>query len=66
MEWRAVRDLLKNRKGDSIMLMRFDEAELPGLFSIDGYVNLAQHTPDTAATLIRRRLDFEMGNVCPT
>ncbi len=43
------------------MLMRFDEVEIPGLFSIDGYVNLAERSSEEVATLIRRRFDFEFG-----
>ena len=38
LEWRALRDLIKRRQSDSIMPLRFDNTEIPGLFSTDGYV----------------------------
>ena len=33
LEWRAIRDLIKKRKGDSVMPLRFDATEIPALFS---------------------------------
>lgn len=56
LEWRAVRDLIKKRRGDSIMPLRFDDTDIPGLFSIDGYVDLRNRTPANAVQLIRQRL----------
>lgn len=56
LEWRALRDLIKKRRGDSIMPMRFDLTEVPGLFSIDGYVDLRNRSPQEAVSLIRQRL----------
>lgn len=35
LEWRAVRELIKKQENNKIMLMRFDNVELPGLFSFD-------------------------------
>jgi hypothetical protein len=57
LEWRAVRDLIKRRRGASIMPMRFDDAEVPGLFSIDGYIDLRGRVPQDAVNLIRERLN---------
>lgn len=54
IEWRAVRDLIKKR-ADKIMFMRFDNAEISGLFSIDGYIDLTRRTPEDAVELICRR-----------
>ena len=63
LEWRALRDLIKRRRGHSIMPMRFDLTEVPGLFSIDGYVELHQRTPREAAELVRvRLLDLQGGS----
>ena len=59
LEWRAIRDLIMKRH-DNIMPMRFDGAEIPGLFSIDGYIDLRKRTPDEAAELIIQRF-----NSCP-
>ena len=52
LEWRAIRDLIKKRKGDSVMPLRFDATEIPGLFSGDGYVSIRDRTPDVIAVLI--------------
>jgi hypothetical protein len=57
LEWRAVRDLIKKRRGASIMPMRFDDAQVAGLFSIDGYIDLRGRVPQDAVDLIRERLN---------
>jgi len=56
LEWRAVRDLIKARQPDTVMLLRFDDTDVPGLFSIDGYVDLRNRAPDDVSELIRRRV----------
>src|SRR6185295_14266995 len=35
LEWRAIRDLIKSRQSDRILLLRFDDAEIAGIFSTD-------------------------------
>ena len=42
LEWRSVREVIKSKAERSIMVMRFDEVEIPGLLTIDGYLNLNQ------------------------
>lgn len=59
LEWRAIRDLIKKKNTSTIMLMRFEEVEVPGLLSIDGYISLKNNSPEIAAMLIERRFDFE-------
>jgi len=54
LEWRAIRDLIKKRQ-DRIMLLRLDDADVPGSFSIDGYIDLRTHDDKEAATLVVRR-----------
>lgn len=56
IEWRAIRDIIKARSDEKIMFMRFDNADLKGLFSIDGYINLEGTSPDTAAKYIVERV----------
>jgi hypothetical protein len=56
LEWRAIRDLIKNRNSVAIMPFRFDNTSIPGLFSIDGYVEIAQRSPSDIASLILQRL----------
>jgi hypothetical protein len=57
LEWRAIRDLLKKRKGNIIMPMRFDDTVIPGLFSIDGYIDLRGRTPEQIVNLICQRIN---------
>jgi hypothetical protein len=57
LEWRAIRDLLKRKQASAIMPMHFDDTHVPGLFSIDGYVNLSNRKPAMIARLILQRLE---------
>ncbi len=62
LEWRAVRDLIKRRRGSAVMLLRFDDTEIPGLFSTDGYVWIGDgRDPMEAADLILQRWQIEAG-----
>jgi len=56
LEWRAIREIIKNRSDHSIMFMRFDGAKVGGTFTIDGYVDLDEHTPVQAARMIVERV----------
>jgi len=56
LEWRAIRDLIKLRQTESVMPLRFDETEVPGLFSIDGYVWIGERPPEEIAKVILQRL----------
>jgi hypothetical protein len=66
LEWRAIRDLLKKRRGPSIMLFRVDDGEVAGIFSIDGYVDARRKEPREAAALIYQRLQFNRKGETPT
>jgi len=56
LEWRAIRDIIKNRRDKDIMPMRFDDAKIPGLFSIDGYIDLRKRSANETIDLICQRL----------
>ena len=56
LEWRAIRGLIKKKKDDSIMFMRFDQASVPGTMSLDGFVDLAAYAPAETAALILERV----------
>ena len=56
LEWRAIRDLIKSKQVSSIMLIRLDNANVSGIFSIDGYVNAVGRTAKEIAELITCRL----------
>ncbi len=61
LEWRAIRDIIKDRRDKDIMPMRFDDAKIPGLFSIDGYIDLRKRSANETVDLICQRLG-EMNN----
>jgi hypothetical protein len=61
LEWRALRDLIANRQASAIMPFRFDDTHISGLFSIDGYIAVADRPPEEIAAKILERLS---GGVC--
>ena len=56
LEWRAIRDLIKKRKDESIMPFRLDNTDISGLFSIDGYVDARSLAVNEIVALICSRL----------
>jgi hypothetical protein len=60
LEWRVVRDIIKSKADDRIMFVRFDDARLDGLLSIDGYVDgNARTSKQVAAYIVERITEFE-------
>jgi hypothetical protein len=55
LEWRPIRDLIKKRQ-DRIMLLRLDDADVAGSFSIDGYIDLRTHDDTETGALVVRRV----------
>lgn len=56
LEWRAIRDLLKGPRKADVMLLRFDDATIPGLYSIDGYIPIGDRPSAEISNLILQRL----------
>jgi len=54
LEWRPIRDLVKKRQ-DRIMLLRLDDTDVAGSFSIDGYIDLRTHDDTEAGALVVQR-----------
>jgi hypothetical protein len=54
LEWRAIRDLIKHRRQE-IMLLRIDDGPVAGLFSIDGYIDISNRNDDAVADAILQR-----------
>jgi hypothetical protein len=63
LEWRAIRDLIKKRQTSTVMPLRFDNTEIPGLFSTDGYVWIGGRPPAEIADLILQRMGINAGQV---
>jgi len=56
LEWRAIRDLIKQKEDSKIMILRFDHEAVQGLFGIDGYLDIDNMPPIDLAKAILRRL----------
>ena len=56
LEWRVIRDLIKQKKDDQIMFVRFDDAPVEGLLSLDGYIDARVHSPEKLAEFILQRI----------
>jgi hypothetical protein len=56
LEWRAVRDLIKNREDARVMLVRFDDANIDGTFSLDGFIDARQTSVEQLSELVLQRL----------
>ena len=63
LEWRAIREIIKRRDDHTVMFMRFDDATVPGVMSLDGYVDLRHHTPTEAEEFILERVRLAEQNV---
>jgi hypothetical protein len=58
LEWRAIRDLINDRNDSEIMPIRVDDGDVTGLFSMDGYVDVAGRPASAVAQLIQQRLEL--------
>ena len=56
LELRAIRDLIKRKSDDKIMFVRLDDAQVEGIFSIDGYVDAKDLSAQNLAELILQRI----------
>ena len=58
LEWKAIYGRLKKHEEREVMLCRFDQVEVAGLFELAGFVELDEKTPNELATLIMQRLEL--------
>jgi hypothetical protein len=56
LEWRAIRDIIKSKENDKVMFVRFDNADVEGIFSIDGYIDANQFTEEQTSKFIMERV----------
>lgn len=61
LEWIAIHDLLKKRRDKEVILCRFELAEVDGIFSNAGHIDLDDETPEGFAHLILERLAINEG-----
>jgi len=65
LEWRIGRDLLKQGADDRLMFLRLDHADIPGLYSIDGYLDVRNLCEAEVAKEIIKRLTFIGAAILP-
>lgn len=56
LEWRAIRNLIKERRDDELMFVRTDAGEVAGVLPIDGYLDATRLTPSEIAGAILKRV----------
>jgi hypothetical protein len=56
LEWRAIRDIIKSKEDDRAMFVRFDDAPVDGVLSIDGYIDARSFGAHDVARFIVDRL----------
>lgn len=56
LEWRVGRDLLKHKADARLMLLRVDQGGIPGVYSIDGYLDITTLTDSEVAAEVLKRL----------
>lgn len=61
LEWRAIRDMIKSKQDNQVMFVRFDDASVDGVLSIDGYIDARQHNSNDLAGFVLTRLE-ELGH----
>lgn len=57
LEWRAIRDIIKSKADERVMLVRFDNADIEGVFSIDGFIDAEAFTTRQVAEFILTRVN---------
>ena len=56
LEGRAWRDVLKHKEDERLMFLRLDQAGVPGVYSIDGYLPIRRMSDAEVAAAILQRL----------
>lgn len=63
LEWRACRDLINRRHESAVMLFRFDDTKIDGLFpTTDGYIWIGNRSAAAMGDLILKRLEINATN----
>jgi TIR domain len=62
IEFKAIRDILKQRDDSKVMYVRHDAGHVDGVFSTDGYIDANIHKPIEVADLIVERVRLKPRN----
>lgn len=58
IEFRAIKEIIKERKHERIMFIKMDQGKVDGVFSTDGYIDGRTNTPDEVAAFIEERVSL--------
>jgi TIR domain len=58
IEFRAIREIIKEREHQRVMFIKMDEGKVDGVFSTDGYIDGRTHTPREVADFIQERVSL--------
>jgi len=61
IEWRAIRGIINNKSDHAVMFVRADNAEIPGVFAHDGYIDLNRFSPEQIAEFVLERVRLNEG-----
>ena len=56
LEWRSIRDLIRKKQSDKIILVKLEDFSIDGIFSIDGYLDGIINNPIRISDLINKRI----------
>jgi TIR domain len=58
VEFRAIKEIIMEKKHERIMFIRMDEGQVDGVFKTDGYIDGRTHSPDQIAEFIEERMSL--------
>ena len=58
----SIKDLIKSKQDKKIMLVKFDQTEIDGVFSIDGYIDALKFSENELAEFVIERLEVLNNN----
>jgi hypothetical protein len=58
VEFKAIRDVLFDKKHEKIMYIRTDNSKVDGVFNTDGYIDATTHKPEEIANFIVERIEL--------
>lgn len=61
LEWRAAREIIRSKNNERIMFIRFDDAKIEGVFSIDGYIDANHFSESEICKFILERVELVSG-----
>lgn len=61
IEWRAIRGIINNKSDHAVMFVRSGDADIPGVYAHDGYIDLNRFSSEQVADFILERVRLNDG-----